>query len=224
MAMSSDEDSGDKSTTFRCLDAVRYTVATVVTLLIVTVIVVSIKVVLRPESLQLSVVGGAVSSTPLPGGANAAEVILDVKLRAENPSGRAHMYFFSITAYLFDNKTQASTPTPDKDCFIMLQPSPDGDFAVAQQMGMISAWYVEGKNDSNVMDLSYFDMLYRERRTISDVTMRVDGSLVTEVSSMINRTHLATYYCWPLVVVGNPADDEAAKDRKDVPCVVRVAV
>ncbi|CAN6179658.1 unnamed protein product [Urochloa humidicola] len=223
--MSSDEDSGDKSTTFRCLDAVRYTVATVVTLLIVTVIVVSIKAVLRPESLQLSVVGGAVSSTPLPGGANAAEVILDVKLRAENPSGRAHMYFFSITAYLFDNKTQASTPTPDKDCFIMLQPSPaDGDIALAQQMGAFSAWRALGKNDSSVMDLSYFDMLYRERRTISDVTMRVDGSLVTEVSSRINRTsHLATYYCWPLVVVGNPANDEAAKDRKDVPCV-RVAV
>jgi hypothetical protein len=118
---------GDGDGKTRCLDVVRYTVAAVVTVLIVTVIVVAIKVVLRPQSLSLSVVGGAVSSTPQ---SPANIVYLDVKLRAENPSGRARIYFLDITAYLFDDKTvAASSSTPDEDCFISLDPS---DIVVAQ--------------------------------------------------------------------------------------------
>ncbi|OEL28215.1 hypothetical protein BAE44_0010767 [Dichanthelium oligosanthes] len=203
-----------ENSAFRWLDAVRYTVATVVTLLILTVIVVAIKVVLRPESLRLSVIGGSVSSTPLPG-ANAV-VALRVQLRAENPSGRVRMYFFNITAYLFDNVTlAASTSDPEEDCSILFNPA---DMAVAQQMGAVAAWDAEGVDDPGVMNPVYFDVLYRKRRAISDVAMRVDGRLVTEVRSGINRTsHLATYYCWPLLVGGSPGD-EASKSGKDVPC------
>nr|TKW19331.1 hypothetical protein SEVIR_4G013200v2 [Setaria viridis] len=174
-------------------------VAAVVTVLIITVIVVAIKVVLRPESLSLSVVGGVVSSTPQP----AANIVhLGVKLRAENPSGRARMYFFNITAYLFDNKTvAAATADPEEDCRILFTPD---DVAVAQQMAVVSVSDVQGKDDPAVMDHFHFDMLYTKRQVITDVAMRVEGRLVTEVRSGINRTsQLVTYLCWPLVVGGS---------------------
>nr|CAB3469278.1 unnamed protein product [Digitaria exilis] len=45
---------GEKSMSFRCLDVARYVVAAAVTVLIMAVIVNAVKVVLRPESLQLS--------------------------------------------------------------------------------------------------------------------------------------------------------------------------
>ncbi|CAD6341318.1 unnamed protein product [Miscanthus lutarioriparius] len=55
-----------------------------VTVLIVAVVVTSLKVVLRPESLRLSVVDGVVYSTPQPA---SEAVTLQLNLRAENPSG-----------------------------------------------------------------------------------------------------------------------------------------
>ena len=102
--MRADGDDDGKTSAFRCLDAARYTVAAVVTVLIVAVVVTSLKVVLRPQSLRLSVVDGAVYSTPHPA---SEAVTLQLNLRAENPSGRARMYFLNVTAYLFDGATPA---------------------------------------------------------------------------------------------------------------------
>ena len=102
--MRADGDDDGKTSAFRCLDAARYTVAAVVTVLIIAVVVTSLKVVLRPESLRLSVVDGVVYSTPLPA---SEAVTLQLNLRAENPSGRARMYFLNVTAYLFDGATPA---------------------------------------------------------------------------------------------------------------------
>ncbi|CAD6341442.1 unnamed protein product [Miscanthus lutarioriparius] len=127
--MRADGDDDGKTSAFRCQDAARYTVAAVVTVLIVAVVVTSLKVVLRPESLRLSVVDGVVYSTPLPA---SEAVTLQLNLRAENPSGRARMYFLNVTAYLFDGATPASTPTPDEDCIIFFNPT---DEAVRQPAG-----------------------------------------------------------------------------------------
>jgi len=65
------------------------------------------------------------------------------------------------------------------------------------------------------MDASYFQALYAEGRVISDVKLRVDGRLVTEVSSRsgMNRTRLVTYHCWPLLLGVNPGGE-----RDDVLC------
>jgi hypothetical protein len=193
--MTADGD-GDGDGKTRCLDVVRYTVAAVVTVLIITVIVVAIKVVLRPQSLNLSVVGGAVSSTPQP---LANIVYLNVKLRAENPSDRARIYFLDITTYLFNDKmVAASSSAPEEDCFISLNPS---DIVVAQQMGALSSSSAQRNED--VLDHFHFDMLYTKRQVIGDAAMRVDGRLVTKVRSGMNRTSpLVTYLCWPLVVGG----------------------
>ncbi|TVU30375.1 hypothetical protein EJB05_21991, partial [Eragrostis curvula] len=189
--------------TFRWLDAARYAVAAVLTVLIVAVIVNAIKVVLRPDSLRLWVVEGAVSSTPLP---PEEAVTLGLNLRAENPSGRVRMYLLNITAYLFNNKTVESTTEPADDCIIFFRP---GDVAVAQQVAVDTITQVNGTNDDAVMDPFYFDILYAERSVIRDAAMRVEGTLVTEVRSGINRTRPGTtYYCWPLVVGGKASGTE----------------
>ncbi|KAJ1257675.1 hypothetical protein BS78_10G013800 [Paspalum vaginatum] len=202
---------GKHQPTFWCLNVARYTVAAVVTVLIFLVVVVAIKFVLRPDSLHLSVVGGSVHSTPQP---RKKAVTLALNIRAENPSGRARMYLLNITAYLFGNATQASTPTPNEDCIILFKPV---DEAVRQQTAVDSMTSVEVPDDPGVMDTSYFDALYTKGGAISDAMLRVEGSLITEVTSRINRTRPVTYYCGPLLVGG----DEASKSKgrnDDVPC------
>ncbi|KAJ1257680.1 hypothetical protein BS78_10G015700 [Paspalum vaginatum] len=182
---------------FRCLDAARYTVAAVVTVLIVTVIVIAMKLLLRPESLRLSVVGGAVYTTRRPA-ADQKAVTLALNLRAENPSGRARVYLLNVTAYLFDNATQASTPTPEDDSFTFFTLV---DEAVRQQLAVDAVTSVDATEDS--MDPAHLDALCAEGGgVIADAALRVDGSVVTEVRSGVNLTRLATYFCWPLLVGG----------------------
>ncbi|KAL6606526.1 hypothetical protein ACP70R_042179 [Stipagrostis hirtigluma subsp. patula] len=203
---------GEKPTLRRWLNAARYAVAAVVFVLVVVVIVHAIKVVLRPDTLRLSVVGGSVSSTPSPASGN---VSLGLTLRAENPSGRVRMYLLDITLYLFDNTTPASTPTPEDDSIVFFRPPA---VALAQQMAADSACSTVG-TDGN-MNPPYFDVLYARRDTIGDVTLRVDGRLVTEVRSGINRTQLAKFLCFPLVVGGQgsrPDDDVRCTDMPGSP-------
>lgn len=206
--------------TSRCLGAARYTVAAAVTVLIVVVTVIAVKVVLRPESLRLSVSGGCVYSTPQPA---KKKLTLALNLRAENPSGRARMYLLDIAAYLFDNATLAwSTPAPDEDCVIFFNPD---DEAVLQQMAVDSMSNVEAAaDDPGSMDPAYFDRLYDEAGVLADATLRVEGRLVTEVRSGINRTRLVTYFCWPLLVGAKLQGGQAANKQSsssgngDVPC------
>uniref|UniRef100_A0A0A9EC90 Late embryogenesis abundant protein LEA-2 subgroup domain-containing protein n=1 Tax=Arundo donax TaxID=35708 RepID=A0A0A9EC90_ARUDO len=204
---------GDEKSTFRWLDAVRYAVAAVVTVLIVAVIANAIKVVLRPDSLSLSVTGGFVFARPRP--APTKVVTLGVNLRAQNPSGRVRMYYVDIDVYLFDGNTSASASTDPEDDSITYFRQPE-DIAVAQLEAVDSILQVEATNET--MPES-FELLYNGGG-MSDVTLRLDGRLVTEVTSGINRTgRPTTYYCGPLVVGGGDTDDdEAVKNRQDVSC------
>ncbi|CAD6343037.1 unnamed protein product [Miscanthus lutarioriparius] len=155
--MRADGDNDGKTSAFQCLTAARYTVAAVVTVLIVAVVVTSLKVVLRPESLRLSVVDGAVYSTPHPA---SEAVTMQLNLRADNPSGRARMYFLNVTAYLFDSATPATTPKPDEDCIIFFNPT---DRAVRQEMAVDLMTSVEATNDPGVMNQTYFELLYNTK-------------------------------------------------------------
>ncbi|CAD6337954.1 unnamed protein product [Miscanthus lutarioriparius] len=87
------------------------------TVLIVAVTVHAIKVVLRPEVLSVSVVGGSLPFfnqplSPSPSPAKNAERVLDVKVRFYNPSGRVRMYYTNITVYLFGNDSRATSSNP----------------------------------------------------------------------------------------------------------------
>ncbi|KAL6861614.1 hypothetical protein ACP4OV_017314 [Aristida adscensionis] len=202
-----DGDAAGEKSTFRCLDAARYAVAAVVTVFIVAVVGNAIRVVLRPDTLRLAA-GGAVSSTPDPA---SHAVLLSLTLRTDNPSDRVRMYFVNLSAYLFDSNTTAATANPGDDSFIVF---PLPDLVVRQQVSTSVDSSVLGQNEN--MNPPFFDMLYAERETIAGVTLRVDGDLVTEVRSGINRTRQRSYYCWPLVVVGG--DQGAAASWPDVPC------
>ena len=202
---------GEKSSFRRWLNATRYAVAAAVTVLIMVVIVNAIKVVLRPDSLQLSVPGGAISAgrfKPPPEELLAVEL----NLRAHNPSGRVRMYYLDITAYLFDKSTPASASrTPDFDSVVYFNPK---DIAVLQQETVDSFLALKLKKAS--LGPPYFDVLYNGSR-VSDMTLRLDGNLVTEVTSELNKSRQASYYCEQLLVGGN-SDDEAIKYRQNVIC------
>ena len=96
--MTTDGEGGGEKSKFRWLDAARYAVAAAVTVLIMVVIVNAVKVVLRPDSLQLSVDKGSIFTAQYP-----PQLIMELKLRAQNPSGRVRMYYVGVTGYLFDN-------------------------------------------------------------------------------------------------------------------------
>ncbi|CAN6172237.1 unnamed protein product [Urochloa humidicola] len=207
-------DAGSEKSPFRGIDAVRYTVAAVVLVLIVAVIVNAIKLVLRPESPSLSVVGGTVFVTRLQ---PPPSLQLNLNLRAHNPSGRAHMYFFNITAYLFDSNTSASAPDPGPGSFIY-SPLPGADMALQPLRTTDNLAQLSATRDE--MTEPFFDELYNNGNSlasITGVTVRLDGVLVTEVA-VNNATRTTTYYCSPVLVVRANQGDEAFKDMPDTPC------
>ena len=209
--MTADGEEGSEKSKFRWLDAARYAVAAAVTVLIMAVIVNAVKVVLRPDSLQLSVDKGSISTTTTQSPSPQLEqaLVMELKLRAQNPSGRVRMYYVGVIGYLFDNTTSASVSSdPMYDCIAYLQLK---DMAVVQQEAVDNSLRLTVKRKQ--MDPSYFDKLYNGSR-ISDMTLRLDGDLITEVTSELNKTRRTTYYCEELLVDGK-GDDEAFKYRQD---------
>lgn len=207
-----------KKSTFRCIDAVRYVVALVVTVLTVSVIVNAIKVVLRPDVLHVSVIGSSMYTQKrllqlqLPPAPPTETLTLYLNIRAQNPSGRARMYYLNIVAHVFDNKTLPSTPKQDYDSMVYFNIS---NLVVAQKVAVDSVLHLTVTNRS--FDPSYFKFLFDDGGQMSGVTLRLDGELVTEVKSGLNKTSQTTYFCDELFVGGDPNDD-AFKGRTDAIC------
>ncbi|CAL5036390.1 unnamed protein product [Urochloa decumbens] len=198
----------------RWVDAARYAAAAVVTLLIAVVIVKAIKVVLRPEPLQLWVAGGSVSAVAIIPPPPTEMVKLGLSIWAQNPSDRVRMYFLNITAYLFDKNTSAAASTdPTYDSMIYF---PAKDIVAVQLEGLESVLQMNAKK-SNIPD--YFQLLYNGG-SMSDVTLRLDGNLITEVTSEVNKTRRATYYCEQLLV-GGDANDKTVKNKQKAICKQR---
>jgi len=211
--MTADGEGGGEKSKFRWLDAARYAVAAAVTVLIMAVIVNAVKVVLRPDSLQLSVDKGSIFTAQYP-----PQLTMELKLRAQNPSGRVRMYYVGVTGYLFDNTTSASASLdPGYDSVVIFKPK---DMAVVQQEALDCSLGMKVVREKQ-MDPSHFDVLYNGS-SFSDMTLRLDGDLITEVTSELNMTRRTTYYCEELLVGGN-GDDEAFKYRQDAICKQRRA-
>jgi hypothetical protein len=164
---------GEKSTTtFRWINVARYALTSVVTVLIAAVVVIAIKMVVRPDSLKVRVVGGFIS-VETPPGLPPNHLLLQFKVKADNPSGRAVMYYYNISGYLFDKNISASTSNPQGDCFVSIQIK---NKTLQQQQAVYSyTWSTVGPE---IMTPSYFYMLYHNRSArIDDVTMRIQGNL-----------------------------------------------
>ncbi|CAD6337934.1 unnamed protein product [Miscanthus lutarioriparius] len=210
-----DGDAAEKSP-FRWIDAARYVVASVVAVLIIAVIVNAIKVVLRPESLFFSVSGGCVPMVRINQSSSQPMLVLQLGLRADNPAGRARMYYVGITGYLFDKNVSAASLHPSSDCIVSFRVK---DKVVEQKKAVVSS--VNIKANRRTMERSYFDLLYSGNGStfFRDVTMRLDGTLITEVPSGFNASsRRTTYYCPQLLVGGDSSDDDAFKNRPDVVC------
>ncbi|KAF8732692.1 hypothetical protein HU200_015025 [Digitaria exilis] len=192
----------EKQPPFRWLNVARCAVAAVVMVLILAVIINAVQVVLRPNSLSLTVVEGTVFVKRLPEEKNLS---LSLDLRAENPSGRARMYYTNLDAYLL-NTTVESTAKPRRDCIIYFRPK--DIVAFDQQQAVMSSMKLHVTNKSMP---GYFDTLYANG-IMRDVTLRLDGDLVTQVT--INETRRATYYYMSLIV-GGDRDDEAFRNWHD---------
>ncbi|KAF8732675.1 hypothetical protein HU200_015006 [Digitaria exilis] len=156
--------------------------------------------------------GGRVVTNPSPPPQNPQQLGLHMNLRAFNPSGRARMYYVNIRAYVFDKNTSASSsPTPEYDSIFYFKP--DG-IDVLQQEAVDSLMTAKMAKDQ--VTPPYYDMLYNGS-SISDVTLRLDGELVTEVNSRLNETRpMTSYYCEQLLVGG---DSDDLKGRQDLSVV-----
>ncbi|CAN6179663.1 unnamed protein product [Urochloa humidicola] len=212
MAAAAASGDGEKSG-FRWVDAARYAVAAVVTLLIVVVIVKAIKVVLRPEPLQLWVAGGSVSAVAIPPPPREM-VKLGLSIWAQNPSDRVRMYFLNITGYLFDKNTSAAASTDLESDSMFYFPAKD---IVAVQLEVLESVL---QMNANNRTLESFDILYNGGG-FSDVTLRLDGNLITEVTSELNKTRQATYYCEQLLIGGDANDKTVKQDKQKAICKQR---
>ncbi|RLN13457.1 hypothetical protein C2845_PM09G01120 [Panicum miliaceum] len=198
---SSDRDVGDDDKSpFRCLPAARFAAACLMTVLVLVVLVKAITVVHRDETLSLSLVKGAIFATRIRTPAQQQQqLLLDFNLRARNPSNFARMYYYNVTAYLFDTSAPAASSNPERDSFIYFSIN-----SLELQQGQSADAITQVNGTRQSMYNSSFDMLYSSSQTaegiMSDVTMRLDGLLTFEVASGHNRTSRRTYYCWPLVV------------------------
>lgn len=212
------DDGADKSA-FRCLDAARYVVSAVVVVLIVAVAARATMVVLRPDSLSLSVPRSSVlverySSSAAAGTTGKDDfLIFQFTLQAQNPSGRASMYFYNIYAYLFDNTTTATESTsPDNDSLIYFIP----DAMIVPEMDFTADTVISDNiiRDPSQITVSFFDRLNRGAR-IDNATMRVEGTLVSEIiRSGYNTTpQVRTYYCRNLIVGLNTADQASMSSQ-----------
>ena len=106
MHMAAAADHGKTTTSwtrFRWLYVARCTVASVVTVLAVAVIARAVVVMLRPEKLQLKLSGGHVEVDHIPSLPPPGNIVkLKFVLWANNPSGRASVYYTNITVRLTD--------------------------------------------------------------------------------------------------------------------------
>lgn len=145
-------------------------------------------------------------------------LVLQLGLRADDPAGRARMYYVDITGYLFDKNVSASSSHPSSDCIVSFRVK---DKVVAQQKAVVASVNIKAQRTRN-MDGSYFDLLYSGNgSTFRDVTMRLDGTLITEVRSGYIASSSPTtyyYYCPQLLVGGDSPEDDAFKNRPDVVC------
>lgn len=195
------EADGKKSPAFRCLTATRYAVASVVTVLILLVVVKAVGVVCRPNSLSLGVGQGVVFRRQLL--EQPTRLLLEFSLQFYNPSIRTIVYYTNIKAYLFDKNTSAWSSHPAHDSLVYFLVR---DRALNQQ-GRVDS-YITAEVARSLFDQpSVFDFLYYGKTDayMSDITMRLDGNLITEIRSGFNTTpRLTTFYCWPLLLGLDP--------------------
>jgi hypothetical protein len=82
-------------------------------------------------------------------------LVLQLGLRADDPAGRARMYYVDITGYLFDKNVSASSSHPSSDCIVSFRVK---DKVVAQQKAVVASVNIKAQRTRN-MDGSYFDLL-----------------------------------------------------------------
>ncbi|KAJ1253822.1 hypothetical protein BS78_K175900 [Paspalum vaginatum] len=123
------------------------------------------------------------------------------------------MYYTNVTGYLFDNKTSPTAPNPSNECFHQLQVK---DVTVYQERQVDSFTRAKAKRGISMLNAS-FDLL-SGGGIMHSVTLRLDGILTTQTTSVgINTSTPTTYYCPQLVVGGDP-DDPAYQGSANVPC------
>lgn len=204
---------GKKSLPFRCLAAARCTVASVVTVLILLVVVKAIKVVLRPDSLSLGIAKGTMFIQRVK---QPKTMLGELTFQIDNPRIGTSVYLINFKVYCFDKNTPAwsSTPGPDSLLYFSLHNS-----MLRRQSGLDK--FVQVNLTRGIVDERFFDFLNNKTdASESDVTMRVEGNLITETRSKFNSTRWTSYYCWPLFVGVDPENTSQilSLNLKDVFC------
>ncbi|KAL6839601.1 hypothetical protein ACP4OV_030540 [Aristida adscensionis] len=203
----------EKSQFRKYLDKVRWVLTGIGVLLIIVVGVVVMSIAIRREKLDVWVPGGIISveqddySTSSP-----SSLTFNFTLQAANPSGRARIYFVNISATVEVNNASSSTATKILNIGI-------ADIDVVQET--TATVIVRANNVSRkLMNAFYFDKLQNNGSIIYDATMLLNGSLVTGVNSIYNRTQNATVYrCSPLNVVDISSLDAGDIDTGDINCI-----
>lgn len=216
MAAGDDDVDATEKSTFRCLDAARWVVAAAVMVVIVAVTAYAFKVVFRPGTLSLSIVGGSVAVERIHSSnssSSSQNLTFTYSLHAMNPSGRIRIYYTNIRA-----KLKAINSTKDDNSFLVLVLP---DVALAPQSAVDTFLKMTTAARAPFQE-EYFRKL-GNGTSIDKAWIELNGTLVVENFSGHNMTPVAStlYYCWPIVVLGGDEDDDSggtAGSVSNAPC------
>uniref|UniRef100_A0ACD5VMD1 Uncharacterized protein n=1 Tax=Avena sativa TaxID=4498 RepID=A0ACD5VMD1_AVESA len=194
-----------KSTRVRWLNAARYAIAAVVTVLTIGVIAWAIVLSVRPELLEFRVVYGNVTVGKIESLSPPVSVGMSLTLEAINYGGRADISYHNVSVHFLYHNSSEITYIYTEDIFVPPQ---------FQYRAYVRSTDLTAPDDVG-MD---FVRRMLNGSEISDATMRLEGTILTQTSVPgIKRRRLTTYDCYPVTIGTSSA---AGKDD-DVPCTAR---
>ncbi|CAM0878674.1 unnamed protein product [Alopecurus aequalis] len=196
-----------RSTRVRWLNAARYAIASVVTLLTIGVIAWAIVQSLRPEVLYFSVAHGHVTVSKIMSLSQPVSVGMSLKLKANNYGGRAAIRYYNVSIHFLYNSSDSSEITyiePNNN--ILVPPNLEYD-------DYISTSALTAPPD---VSMDFVRKMFKGHE-IKNTTMRLDGRIQTQTSALnYTRGRFTSYHCYPVTI----GTSSAHKEDDDVPCTV----
>jgi ABC-type glycerol-3-phosphate transport system permease component len=195
-----------RSTRVRWLNAVRYAIAVVVTVLTIGVIAWAIVQSLRPEVLYFSVAHGYVTIGKIKSVSPPVSLYMSVRLKANNHGGRAAIRYYNVSVHFLYNNSDSSEITYIKTDVIWVPPQ-------FEYNDYISSSDIKAPGD---VDMDFVRKMFKGYE-IKNTTVRLDGRIQTQTSALnYTRGRFTMYHCYPVTI----GTSSAHMEDDDVPCTV----
>uniref|UniRef100_A0ACD5ZSJ7 Uncharacterized protein n=1 Tax=Avena sativa TaxID=4498 RepID=A0ACD5ZSJ7_AVESA len=198
-----DDDDNEHTRLRGFIGVARYVIAALVAAITLAVIARAFAVSLRSEKLYIKVTNGTVLVLGFP----ANKVVLSVALSSSNPSGRVGISYRGVNVSLWQQDMSLITSFVIKDGITGINVGPD----TAWLSNTVATQNVPGEVSPELVDTM-------RRRNLVDATVRLHGTLWTQVTGLTyKRGHTTVFSCYPVTIglaaaLPAPAGDVSCKE------------